>query len=82
MRVYMDESRNSLKQVISNRCGRNLTVKNGILMEGVFEGNQKFGYFSHKDGKKHSFDLCEECYDKIIKEFIIEVTEEEITELL
>ena len=32
--------------------------------------------------KKHSFDLCEECYDKMIKGFAIPVEEEDVTELL
>ena len=35
-----------------------------------------------KDGLEHSFDLCEECYDKLIKGFAVPVNEEEITELL
>ena len=51
-------------------------------MEGVFEGNQQFGYFSNKDGIRHSFDLCEECYDKLIEGFAVEVTKEEVQELL
>ena len=51
-------------------------------MEGVFEGNQQFGYFSNKDGIRHSFDLCEECYDKLIEGFTVEVTKEEVQELL
>ena len=51
-------------------------------MEGCFHGNVRFGYFSNKDGLEHSFDLCEECYDKLIKGFAVPVNEEEITELL
>ena len=50
MRIYMDEGKNTLKQVVCNQCGKALKVKNGILVEGVFEGNQQFGYFSNKDG--------------------------------
>lgn len=82
MRIYMDEGKNTLKQVVCNQCGKVLKIKNGILMEGVFEGNQKFGYFSNKDGICHSFDLCEECYDKLIEGFTVEVTKEEVQELL
>ena len=73
MRIYMDEGKNILKQVVCNQCGKALKVKNGILVEGVFEGNQQFGYFSNKDGIRHSFDLCEECYDKLIEGFTVEV---------
>ena len=82
MRIYMDEGKNTLKQVVCNQCGKALKVKNGILVEGVFEGNQLFGYFSNKDGIRHSFDLCEECYDKLIEGFTVEVTKEEVQELL
>ena len=46
------------------------------------EADIQFGFFSGKDGKKHSFDLCEECYDKMIKEFAIPVEEEEAVELI
>ena len=81
MRIYMDEGKNILKQVVCNQCGKALKVKNGILVEGVFEGNQQFGYFSNKDGIRHSFDLCEECYDKLIEGFTVEVTKEEVQEL-
>ena len=82
MRIYMDEGKNILKQVVCNQCGKALKVKNGILVEGFFEGNQHFGYFSNKDGIRHSFDLCEECYDKLIEGFTVEVTKEEVQELL
>ena len=75
MRIYMDEGKNILKQVVCNQCGKALKVKNGILVEGVFEGNQQFGYFSNKDGIRHSF-------DKLIEGFAVEVTKEEVQELL
>ena len=58
------------------------TLKEGYLREGCYEGQQIFGYFSRKDGLRHKFDLCEECYDKWIGGFIIPVEEEEISELL
>ena len=50
-------------------------------MEGCFQGDVRFGYFSNKDGTRHSFDLCEECYDKMIREFSVPVDEEEMSEL-
>ncbi len=80
MRNYSDNK--ELVSVICNKCKKELRVENGILKEGCFNGNVQFGYFSNKDGKKHSFDLCEECYDKMIKEFVIPVEEEEILELI
>ena len=82
MRIYTDESRNQLAGVICNQCKKELSVENGIIKEGCFSGNIQFGFFRGKDGKKHSFDLCEECYDKMIKGFAIPVEEEDVTELL
>ena len=82
MKIYVDENRQKLTGVICNQCKKELNVENGIIKEGHFCGNVQFGYFSSKDGKKHSFDLCEECYDKLIKGFAIPVEEEEMMELL
>ena len=82
MRIYLDENKKELAAVICNKCRRELTVENGILKEGCFCGDSRFGYFSNKDGKKHFFDLFEECYDKMIKGFAIPVEEEEVNELM
>lgn len=82
MRKFLNSDTKELEKVICNQCKKELKVKNGILMEGGFHGEITFGYFSNKDGKKHSFDLCEECYDKMIEGFAIPVEEEEITEMI
>jgi len=31
MRIYMDEGKNTLKQVVCNQCGKALKIKNGIF---------------------------------------------------
>lgn len=82
MRIYLDENRQELATVICNKCKKELDVQKGIIKEGCYCGNVQFGYFSQKDGKKHAFDLCETCYDKIIKGFAIPVEEEDVNELL
>lgn len=82
MRKFLNDNTKELKTVVCNHCKKELKVENGILMEGCFHGEAVFGYFSNKDGKKHSFDLCEECYDKMIEGFAIPVEEEELSELL
>lgn len=82
MRIYSDENKRELSTVVCNKCKKQLKVENGIIKEGCFCGNIQFGYFSNKDGKKHSFDLCEECYDKMIEEFAIPVEEEEVKEMI
>lgn len=65
MRKYNQE--NELETVVCNKCKKELRVENGILKEGCFHVDYVFGYFSRKDGQKHSFDLCENCYDGMLE---------------
>ena len=71
-----------LKQVFCNRCGRELKVEKEMIREGCFTADIRFGYFSRKDGLRHRFDLCEDCYDQWIAAFRIPVEETPETELL
>ena len=82
MRIYQDNDKRELAAVVCNKCKKNLKVKNGVIMEGCFNGNIRFGYFSNKDGDVHSFDLCEECYDKMTAGFKIPCTVSEAREYL
>lgn len=43
---------------------------------------KNWGYFSNKDGTRAKINICEECYDEMIKSFQIPPTVEENTELL
>lgn len=82
MRRYEEEQGGKLVRVVCNQCQKELKVENGYLKEGCFHGEVVFGYFSHRDGTKQQFDLCEECYDKIVKQFAIPVEENQENELL
>ncbi len=82
MRIYSEETKNELQQVICNACGRKMLVEKGIVKEGLCSCQEKFGYFSDKDGQIHQFDLCERCYDEIIKNFKIPVEIEESNEMV
>lgn len=82
MRRFEDEQNGQLKQVICNQCKKELKLENGYLKEGCFAGNVVFGYFSKRDGLRHKFDLCEECYNKMIEGFQIPVEESLENELL
>lgn len=79
MREYNEDK---LVEVICNKCNRKITVENDIIKEGVFSVDYKWGYFSKKDGFKHSFDLCEECYDNLVLDFKTPVIEDEYSELI
>ena len=81
MRKYQDNN-TQLVTVICNRCKKELKVENGILKEGCFEVSHAFGYFSEKDGQVYQFDLCEQCFDKMLAEFQVPAEVKEAKELL
>lgn len=81
MRKYTEEGHTQLEEVICNKCGRALKVENGIIKEGCFHGNAVFGYFSEKDGIRQHFDLCENCYDEMVRDFKVPAEEIEESEL-
>lgn len=80
MRKY--KSNEVLDTVICNGCGKKLIVENGILREGVFPVNHAWDFFSEKDGEIHRWDLCEECYDHMVSQFLIEPEVEEQVEFI
>lgn len=82
MRAYTDQNEKGLVKAVCNCCGKNLMVKNGFLKEECIHVGHDFGFFGSKDGISHKFDLCEECYQKIIAKFQIPVEEWERKELL
>lgn len=59
--------------ICCNSCGKQLKFENGILKEDAFEATKEWGYFSERDMEVHHFNLCEECYDKLISQFQIPV---------
>ena len=73
MRKYKEKRTFSVEKIYCNMCGKEMTVVNGVIREGVLSVDKSWGYFSDKDGPVHSFDLCEECYDKLIGKFQIPV---------
>lgn len=79
MRVFKEKQ---LEELYCNKCGRKIEVQNHIVQEGVLSIDYQWGYFSNKDGKKHKFDLCEKCYDEIIKAFRYPIEETIENELL
>ncbi|BFL48319.1 hypothetical protein [Lactonifactor longoviformis] len=82
MRKYKNQQAKQLEQVSCNMCGRELKVENGIVMEGVFPVDIVWGYFSSRDGERHSFDLCESCYERWTAGFKIPVAKGQEKELI
>lgn len=80
MRHYktIESTKEYIEEMYCNKCGDSIQVTNGIVAQGVYQGDSVWGYFSNKDGVKHSFDICEKCYDKMVNEFVIPIKIEEI----
>lgn len=70
------------RKIVCNQCGREMRQQQGMLQEGAFRAEVKWGFFSGKDGENHSFCLCEACYDRLLAGFVIPAEIEERTELL
>ncbi len=71
MRQYEKKERKEISKIICNKCGKEIVVKNDRPEEEAFSVDYRWGYFSGKDGEKHSFDLCEACYDELLASFLI-----------
>jgi ribosomal-protein-alanine N-acetyltransferase len=83
MRIYGEaQKQDEIQTVICNKCKKNVNVENNIIKEGLYHTEYRFGYFSQKDGEVHSFDLCEECYDHIIGDFLIPPEINEVLEII
>lgn len=80
MRKYNSDGQ--IKTVVCNSCGKKIVVEGGIVREGMIAVDHTWDFFSEKDGEVHRMDLCENCYDDIISQFIIAVDIEEQVELL
>lgn len=60
-------------KIICNKCGKEILINNEIAEGDVLCVQKRWGYFSEKDNERHSFDLCEECYDEWIATFQIPI---------
>ncbi len=61
------------KDVRCNVCGKKIIMEQGIMKEDVFEAAKEWGYFSKYDLEVHKFNICVECYDKLISTFKIPI---------
>lgn len=61
------------EKIICNSCKKEIKIVNGIPEEEVLSVEKRWGYFSNKDNEVHRFDLCEQCYDRMVQAFEIPV---------
>lgn len=76
MRRYTMKERRETETVFCNGCGKEIKIKDGVIREGLISVEKRWGYFSNKDNEVHRFDLCEECYDRMVSQFVIPVEKE------
>ncbi|MCI8639513.1 MAG: hypothetical protein HFG41_10345 [Coprococcus sp.] len=78
MRQYQicELKKNETVKIVCNMCKKEIDVVDGIPQEDVLSVEKRWGYFSGKDNEVHRFDLCEECYDKLIRSFGIPAEKE------
>ena len=67
--------------IYCNRCGRRLEGTDLLPGGEGLHIEKSWGYFSGKDGESCSFDLCEECYDRITLSFAVPPEISEDTEV-
>lgn len=58
-------------KVFCNMCGNQIKTDKCGNLEDYIHIEKKWGYNSNMDGEKHSFDLCQECYTKMIEKLKI-----------
>ena len=62
-----------LEKIICNQCGKEISVIQGVAREDYLSVEKRWGYFSDKDNQIDSFELCEDCYDKLTASFKIQI---------
>ena len=77
MRQYQRKETKEIKKIICNKCGREIPAVDGCPRGGVFSVDYTWGYFFFFFGERHSFDLCESCYDELLASFQIPARIEE-----
>lgn len=73
MKQYRTKEIREVDKVICNKCGKEISSRNGCLTEDVLQVEKRWGYPSEKDNEVHTFDLCETCYDEWVETFLIPV---------
>ncbi len=78
----MTEEKRMEEFVQCNVCGKEVKKENGFMKEDFLEVTKEWGYFSNKDIELHSFQICEDCYDKWIATFAIPIKKKKVTEVV
>lgn len=79
MKFYKEETviLKKTEKIICNFCGEEIKKEGENVFYDYIEIKKKWGYLSDFDGQTHSFDICQNCYKKLIKEFKHQIEVEE-----
>jgi hypothetical protein len=75
MKKYRDQEviKTLLEAVVCNGCGKSIQHDDIREMNKMNGFTATFGYDSKHDWEVWRFDLCEECLEKIIDQFVVPV---------
>ena len=75
MKIYKSEITviNKIDKVKCNCCGSEITSDANGYSSDYLSVSKRWGYNSSFDNIEHNFDLCEDCYKKLIGTFKIPV---------
>ena len=68
-------------EVKCNCCGQPIKKRDGRNYEDYLHVKKTWGYFSLRDLTSHSFNICENCYNKWMETFAIPVDEAPVIEI-
>lgn len=69
------------REVKCNCCGQPIKKIDGRNYEDYLHVKKTWGYFSSRDLTNHSFNICEQCYNKWMETFAIPVDEAPVIEI-
>lgn len=69
-------------QIFCNICGVTLSFDVTTFGQEYAFIQKDWGYFSSKDGERHTIRLCEQCYDQWIRSFKVPMVKENRTEFV
>ena len=52
--------------IICDACGKKIEKNKFNEFDDYYHIEKEWGYHSDKDGRNDSFDICSECYDKML----------------
>lgn len=75
MRSYriISSEKKTVTKIICNLCKNEIEENQHGYFADHLHIEKQWGYFSQKDGRFDTFDVCEACYDKLTNQFEIPV---------